>query len=337
MNKPKVSIIIPVYNVERYVKKCINSVLSQSYTDYEIILVDDGSTDASGEICDRFAEQYRQISVIHQSNMGLGGARNTGIAASKGDYLLFIDSDDTVNLRLVEKCIEKAEKYGCDIVLFDAVAVYPDGSQGDLYTFPLPAGAPLDNRQIKALAYVSGACNRMYKRELFTCHNILFPNKVWYEDLRTIPKMAPFVKSAYYENTEPLYYYLQRDGSIMHTPDFDRIIKERIDALLDVQEYYDRLEYSQNYHAELQFLWLYHGYFLPVREMVNTGKTFVTYADKLRQNLLKYCTAPTQNPYFSTLSKKERMLFRLIWNRKYNTVKALLMIYRLLKKVKNAK
>ena len=92
--QPSISVVIPVYNVEKYLSKCVDSVLSQSFTDYEILLIDDGSTDNSGRLCDNYAEKYSCISVIHQENKGLGGARNTGIDHACEDYILFLDSDD---------------------------------------------------------------------------------------------------------------------------------------------------------------------------------------------------------------------------------------------------
>ena len=97
MKKIKVSIIIPVYNVEKYLEECVNSILNQKIKNYEIILVDDGSTDSSGEICDKMSANNQEITVIHQKNQGLSEARNSGIKKATGEYLMFVDSDDFIN------------------------------------------------------------------------------------------------------------------------------------------------------------------------------------------------------------------------------------------------
>ncbi len=128
----KFSIIVPVYNIEMYIKQCLNSVLSQTFTDYELILVDDGSNDNSGKICDEFAEKYKCILVIHQENKGQAQARNTGILAAKGEYILFLDGDDywygNDNLQMLSS---KISKYGTrpDIVAYGGVSVYSDGEK----------------------------------------------------------------------------------------------------------------------------------------------------------------------------------------------------------------
>lgn len=112
----KLSIIVPVYKVEKYIRRCLDSIINQTFTDFELILVDDGSPDTSGEICEGYAKKDERIRVIHQENKGLSGARNTGVEVSKGEYIGFVDSDDWIELEMYEKLITAAEKYGADIV-----------------------------------------------------------------------------------------------------------------------------------------------------------------------------------------------------------------------------
>lgn len=333
---PNVTVVIPVYNVERYLKKCVDSVLAQTFTDYEIILVDDGSTDNSGILCDEYAASHPCISVIHQQNKGLGGARNTGIAAAKGDYLLFLDSDDSLHPEALEICWGKAKQYDCDMVLFDLIATYENGSFGARYTCsPIKENTVLADETLASLLSVSSACNRLCKRDLFVQTDIRFPNKVWYEDLRTIPKMVPHLHTAYYYAEQPLYYYFQRSDSIMHTPDFDRIVRERIAAVDEIWTYYSTINQLDTYSKELDFLWIFHGFFLPVREMLATGKPFAHHADILRSELVARCSAPLQNPYLSSLTVKEQKMLSLFWNRRYFFVYLLSHLNKWLKKVKH--
>ncbi len=121
-NQALISVIIPVYNVETYLRECVDSVLKQTYQNFEIILVDDGSTDSSGDICDEYAGDDERICVIHQKNGGLSVARNTGLAEAKGKYIYFLDSDDYIDETALKKLFDIAEKNNSDIVFFDAVS-----------------------------------------------------------------------------------------------------------------------------------------------------------------------------------------------------------------------
>lgn len=126
--QPLVSVIVPVYNVESYLKDCVESILRQSYRKIEVVLVNDGSTDASASLCDAFAQQDNRVSVFHVKNSGVSAARNTGINACNGEYLLFVDSDDWVDSDMVEKLIFQLYGYPWDAVMFGIQRHLPDGS-----------------------------------------------------------------------------------------------------------------------------------------------------------------------------------------------------------------
>ena len=131
-----ISIIIPVYNVEKYLRVCLDSVINQSYSDYEVILVDDGSTDSSPAICDEYCSKDNRFQVIHQENMGLASARNTGIRAAKGQYLYFIDSDDCIHPDLLKIMVSAAESYDANLVQVDLASVPEDFTKYNEYKIP---------------------------------------------------------------------------------------------------------------------------------------------------------------------------------------------------------
>lgn len=131
-----ISIIIPVYNVEKYLRVCLDSVINQSYSDYEVILVDDGSTDSSPAICDEYCSKDIRFQVIHQENMGLASARNTGIRAAKGQYLYFIDSDDCIHPDLLKIMVSAAEDYDANMVQVDLASVPEDFTKYNEYQIP---------------------------------------------------------------------------------------------------------------------------------------------------------------------------------------------------------
>ena len=116
MSMPIISVIVPVYNVEKYLSKCLESILNQSFSQFELILVNDGSTDASGEICNEYAQKYEKIKVIHQKNGGLSSARNTGIDNATGKYIGFVDSDDYIVPEMYKNLVETAKKYNAQMV-----------------------------------------------------------------------------------------------------------------------------------------------------------------------------------------------------------------------------
>ena len=126
MNEPKISVVIPVYNVERYLAECVDSVLEQTMGDFEIILVDDGATDSSGAMCDDYAARDPRVRVIHRPNGGLSAARNTGLDAAAGEYVYFLDSDDYIAPNTLQKLHALAEREGADVVFFDAWVFFTD-------------------------------------------------------------------------------------------------------------------------------------------------------------------------------------------------------------------
>ena len=166
---PKLSIIVPVYNAEPFLDKCVASLLAQTLSDLEIILVDDGSTDASAQLCDSYAEQHAQIRVIHKENAGVSAARNTGIECAEGDYIGFVDADDWVDPGMFGALAAEAVRTGADLVMCDARTVYSDGHTEPDTISGLPESALLQRADLtpQLLLELAGAVWRcIYRREL---------------------------------------------------------------------------------------------------------------------------------------------------------------------------
>ncbi len=241
-----ISVIIPVYNTKDYLEKCVNSILDSDVTDCEIILVDDGSTDnQSGQLCDVLAEKNPDtVRVIHQANKGLGGARNTGIDEAKGEYLLFIDSDDAVTPKALDVLKGYISKQKADIYSFNLVTDDGNG-EGALVksnSFESDKAFSLAEHP-EYIMSIPSACCRLWRRSLFAETGIRFPDKVWYEDIRTTSKIFVLANSILTID-ECLYIYYQREGSIMRTTNVARN-REIIDALDDVIHWY-----KENGHFE---------------------------------------------------------------------------------------
>ena len=143
MDMPVVSIIVPIYNVEAYIERCIQSLLDQTESAIEVILVDDGSTDRSGQLCDQYAETDQRIRVLHKKNGGLSDARNAGIAIARGEYLLFVDGDDYADKELAEKTVFCAKQNDADMVVFDYQEIEMCSGRKDTRSCSLQAGKKL--------------------------------------------------------------------------------------------------------------------------------------------------------------------------------------------------
>ena len=213
--EPLISVVVPVYNVEKYLKRCLNSILVQTYSNLEILLIDDGSTDQSGQICDEFAKLDSRIRVLHKNNGGLSDARNVGIEAAKGEYVTFVDSDDYVDEDLIEylyKMIEQThtEMSVCINRLYNEKTrkfqIGADDGKKEILTV---------HESIKRLLYRQNffvsACAKLYKKDLFL--NIRYPKGKLYEDTAVTYKLVLKAgRIAYGRSCK--YTYCVRDNSI---------------------------------------------------------------------------------------------------------------------------
>ena len=233
---PLISIIIPVYNVQDYLKKCLDSVLQQTYNKLEIILVNDGSTDSSGEVCDYYSTLDNRIRVFHQPNKGLSAARNAGFSLSCGEYILFLDSDDFIHPQMLSLMLYELQQNNADLVCCHKRRVEPD--------FPNPTDTVQPNaysvtqyNDYKAFyeIYTSNytnmvVCwNKLYPRELIS--SFTFPQGRIHEDEFFSPRVLSTTKNLTMIEY-PLYFYVKRPNSIMNRP----LSQKSIDKLLCIAD-----------------------------------------------------------------------------------------------------
>lgn len=206
-----VSIIVPIYNVQSYVERCIQSLLQQEHRNIEIILIDDGSTDDSGKICDQYTGD-RRIIVIHQKNGGVSKARNKGLSLMHGDYVAFVDSDNFVSPYFISHALAEIQRKEADIVVFDFLHVknqiksYPIPDLHKKYEFELMSGDDEIKKLILTDSIPNYMWNKLYKSKLW--RNLVFPEKYTYEDLFIWPELINKAKTITYL-PESLYYYNQ--------------------------------------------------------------------------------------------------------------------------------
>jgi glycosyltransferase involved in cell wall biosynthesis len=229
--EPSISIIIPVYNLEQYIKRCLDSILTQTFQDFEVIIVNDGSTDNSGSICDEYAQRDNRVRVIHMENGGLSAARNEGIKIAKGEFLGFVDSDDYIEKDMYKVLYTLCHDTNSDI----SICKFSREVNGKLISEQKEVSiVEMDNdeamRQLfKGVLYRFSVCNKLFKKTCF--EHIKFPEGRIHEDLATTYKVFANASKSVYTNYEG-YVYVKRVESIL-TSKFNG---KRLDAFIGWNE-----------------------------------------------------------------------------------------------------
>lgn len=316
------SIVIPVYNVQEYLRGCVDSVLANDCSDCEIILVDDGSTDGvCPALCDAIAAEHPDlIRVIHQENRGLGGARNTGLEAARGEYLFFVDSDDTISENALEILSRAIEKTAADIYAFQLYSHDGAGSKKRI-TASREEPEPFALRdKPEFLLSLPAAWARIWKRDLFLSTGIRYPSRVWYEDIRTSTKLFAAAGSIV-SLPDALYWYLQRPGSIMNSGNVRRS-EEILWAFDDVLGWFEEQGLRQTYENELCRLAVDHILLAAVVRV-----SCVDPKAELLTDLLKYMDKQFPNyknsPYLADLPRRHKLLAALARRRRFGMIRAM--------------
>lgn len=269
MERKKVSIIIPVYNVEKYLDNCLKSVVEQTYKNLEIIVINDGSTDSCSIICDSWRAKDSRIDVYHYENSGLSIARNRGLLKAKGEYVLFLDSDDYLTMSAIDEMVNAIEKENADMVFFNWENVLDDGTAPQSIQHDVKLGISFPENQlvdsIKAFEYLFSrrienyAQMHMVRREKYCDINFSFPKHKLFEDVATTYLLIGNCEKIYFLNRK-LYKYLQRENSILRTYNtnffFDWL--EAVDGmLLYIKKHYPSIEDSAGKYVYITWLNLY--------------------------------------------------------------------------------
>ena len=241
---PKVSVIVPIYNVEKYLEKCINSLLSQTLEDIQIILVNDGSKDNSGNIAKEYEKNNKdRVIYVEKENGGLSDARNYGLKYATGDFIAFLDSDDYIEKNAYEEMYNKAIEEDADYVECDFIWEFPNKIRVDKQY-------PYKNKK-EMLSFVRVvAWYNLIKRQLITDNNLEFPKGLRYEDVEFTYKLIPFInKFAYID--KPFVHYVQREGSIANVQ--NERTAEIFTVLDNVIEFYKKNNIYEEYRDELEY------------------------------------------------------------------------------------
>ena len=297
----KVSVIVPVYNVEQYLRKCLDSLVNQTLKDIEIIIVDDGSEDASSHIAKEYEKQYSNVKYYRKENGGLSDARNYGLKYATGKYIAFLDSDDYVDKTLYQKMYEKAKKEDSDMVECNFYWSYPRKNKKDIGEKYYGKKQMLEKARVVAW-------NKLYKKEIIDKAKVEFPKGLIYEDVEFFYKLVPYIENVSFVK-EPLIYYVQRVNSIVNKQGAKT--KQIFMVLDNVIEYYRKINLYNEYEPQIEYTY-------SRLLLCSSLKRMIQIPDKLTRKLLLEETWQNLNTKFPNWKKNELL-------KKNNTVNGLFM------------
>ena len=303
----KISIIVPVYNTEKYLRKCFDSIQNQTFQDFEVIAIDDGSTDSSFSILKEY-EKDKRFQIIHKENEGQAVARNLGIQKAIGEYLTFVDSDDFIENTMLENLYECAQKEDDDIVICDI----QKETEKNSFVFKNYWNVKKDANKNYMTSHM-GPVARLYKRELFIKNNISFKENIIYEDLATIPLLGIYAKKIGIIS-KPLYHYLIRSGSTMK----QEVYHPKLENIFTVMDYLTtefEKKSGNTYQEELEYLYTEHLLYSASLRFLKFHKK--EHLKKIKGEIKERYPRFYKNPYFKEKSIKFKMICFLFYYEQY--------------------
>lgn len=318
MYKFNVSVIVPVYNVEDYLEKCLESLVNQDFENYEIIIVNDGSPDNSQHIIDKYVKNYPNlIRGYKKENGGLSSARNYGIKKAKGEYIVFVDSDDYVTQNYLSALYNEATSKDYDIVACNIIKKN-NSNEEVLKCYIDKNNTPTKN----LLLSLPTACNKIYKIKLFVENKIYYPEKIFYEDLATTGRLLVCANKVTYINQD-LYYYIERDSSIMHQTKYNPKMSDIFKSLEILTNYYKDNNYSEKYKDEIEYLHishLLHDHSLRVYKYIEGKEEIEKVVNFFKKNYPNW----KKNKYYKKTTWKYKMVCTLIYYKQIEILKKIL-------------
>ena len=311
----KVSVIVPVYGVEKYIVKCIDSIVKQNLKDIEIIVVNDGTKDNSIKLIEENFNDDR-IKIFNKKNGGLASARNYGIKKAKGKYLFFVDSDDFID-ECLEEMYNEAEKNKADLVICDYYKYFETGEKTHIPIIPFFE----DNNYKCSCTSMPGAVCKLVKRNIVIENNIEFFEKHYFEDNAIMPYLCALCKNFVYIN-KPYYYYLQRDGSILNQQNYNKKWEDIFPALTNLYNCFKDNNMLEEYHRELEYIYI--EYLLHAANL-----KFIDYKEgipnikKISKIMKEKFPKWRSNYYYKKESIKYKVMVNLFYYNQTNLIKVL--------------
>lgn len=325
----KVCVVLPVYNVEKYIDRCMDSIVNQTYKNLEIIVVDDGSPDNSKEIIKKYIKNNSNIKYYYKENGGLSDARNYGLLIAKSTkckYIIFIDSDDYIEKNMIEKMVFCLEQNNSDIVVCNIIDEYEKTNKIKKYENKYIGTNTNVFKQKQILFNRFCVWNKLYRISLFEKEDAIFPVGKIYEDLRLNLKIFTNSKKISYID-DYLYHYIIRDGSIMTGSNLKKNL-DILDAFDDIILYYKQTKIYNKFENEIEFLAIEHILIACTSRVLRNSKIFdikanvFPYLNYMSSNFANYET----NSYIDKLSFNNKLFLNLVLKNKFYILRILLRI-----------
>ena len=306
----KVSIIVPVYNVEKYLDKCLKSLVNQTLKDIEIIVVNDGTKDNSQKIIDKYVKKYPKLVKSYiKENGGLSSARNYGLKYAKGKYIAFVDSDDYVETNMYQKLYDKAVEKDFDMVVCNLKYIY---ETKEVNAYSNINKDILTKEEIKKsmINIYPSAWNKLFNKRLFK-NKILFKEKVWFEDVEFLYRLYPYINSIGTVE-DYLYNYVQRKGAITST--FDERLFHYIDNFNGIVKFYKEKKFFYEYEKELEYCYVRYLYATFIKQASNfkDKKMYKKAVEEAIKNVKENFPNYRKNKYFY---KSLKGIYLLLFNK----------------------
>ena len=317
MEKILISIVVPVYCVEKYLRACLDSLRMQTHKRLQIILIDDGSTDGSGSICDDYALHDDRIQVLHQKNHGVAFSRNLGVQIAQGEYILFVDADDTISENACSEFLSKAQNTGAEVVAGDSCWLDESAEQWETQSVRevrhtvesgCLGGQEYFLDQLKHDTYIDSVCVYFYKRTFLQQSALRFVSGIIREDAEWLPRMFLSARKVAQIN-KIFYYYHMHDGSIMRN--HDNPILSAYDFMRHVC--LSGVEVSQSYKPELQRIYMVYLVRRYLGEVVLHITYFTNHKDEIDYDFLQKYAYDKKVGFWISLSKVNLRAFYCLW------------------------
>lgn len=318
MENIKISIIIPVYNTSKYLDKCLMSVIKQNYQNTEIVLVNDGSTDNSDEICKKYSKKYKNIKYFSKENEGLGETRNKAVKIATGDYLFFLDSDDFIEEGTLKTLVDETDNGKIDVILFDYYKyIENDNSKTHISLIPFK----IENKKTIITSMPTASC-KLIKKEIFVNNNLSFPKDIYFEDNAMTPYMLSLINTFKYIQ-KPLYYYVQHQGSILNQTKYNKKWEEIFTSLEYMENLFRQNNTYDKYYEEIEYIYieyLLHASNLKLYKYQEAKEAIIKTSKIMKDKFPNW----KKNKYFKMCNIKYQIICKLFYKMQINIIKLLL-------------
>ena len=304
----KVSVIVPVYNTEIYLRKCLESLVHQTLHDFEVIIVNDGSTDSSSTIIAEYMQKYPYIKAFNKQNGGMSSARNVGLDYATGEYIAFVDSDDYVEMTFLERMYEKIKETESDVVICGYYAI----TEKDRELIKCHMNLSPDQK-VEFLLSPPMVWNKMFKKEIFD--KLRFKQDIFYEDLDICLKMVNYINRVSFVDDALYDYYVQHSGSVMTQKSFNNHL---LDIFTVLEENKKLLEGT--YYREMEYIYIIHLLRTATLRFLDYPNT-LEYLVKINNTMSNTFPNWRENQYYNETSIKVKLICFLATHRMYFILK----------------